>query len=423
MLTRVDQVRPFAITMTSVPAASVSPAALAGIERVVARGKRQARGLIEEFLRWVDSAAGCRASPAEVHRRYRMLRLRFNAVVAEFDIFAEAVTQRSEQEHGLWLAGLDRLAEDALALPGAFFTAPPIVCYLERGAGAAIRRAQTILPGGGASPVAIIKIPRERMVGGGIASSLVHEAGHQAAALLNLAESLGPSIRARSSCGCVHASRAWRLFGAWLGEILADVFAVGRLGIGATMGLMAVVGFSPAFVFHFAEGSSHPFPYARVKLGCAFGRALFPHPQWTCLEHAWESYYPLDDAPPRTRDLIRLIRRHQAGLVRLVLDHRPALLRGASLREALDTGSRQPDQLTALYHTWRRRPRRIREASPTLAFAVIGQAKAEGRLGPRDESRLVSSLLKHWALRGALGTTLRCATPRPNRIAVPSDRS
>ncbi len=49
-------------------------------------------------------------------------------------------------------------------------------------AGAAIRRARTRLPGGGDNPVAIIRVPRERMVGSGIASSLVHEVGHQAAA-------------------------------------------------------------------------------------------------------------------------------------------------------------------------------------------------------------------------------------------------
>ena len=60
------------------------------------------------------------------------------------------------------------------------------MCYLDRGHGAAIRRARARLPGGGMSPVAIIRVPRERMVGAGIASSLVHEVGHQAAALLDL---------------------------------------------------------------------------------------------------------------------------------------------------------------------------------------------------------------------------------------------
>jgi len=34
---------------------------------------------------------------------------------------------------------------NALALPG-FYEAPPVICYLDRGAGAAIRRARTRLP-------------------------------------------------------------------------------------------------------------------------------------------------------------------------------------------------------------------------------------------------------------------------------------
>ena len=77
-----------------------------------------------------------------------------------------------------------------------------MVCYLARGPGAAIRRARTRLPGGGDNPVAIIRMPRERMIGSGIASSLVHEVGHQGAALLDLV----PSLRAR--LGAVRVRRA-----------------------------------------------------------------------------------------------------------------------------------------------------------------------------------------------------------------------
>lgn len=88
-----------------------------------------------------------------------------------------------------WLAGLDVAAEDVLALP-AYYEAPPVMCFLERGSGAAIRRARTRLPGGGANPVALIQIPRERMIGTSVAASLAHETGHQVAALLRLVESL-----------------------------------------------------------------------------------------------------------------------------------------------------------------------------------------------------------------------------------------
>lgn len=172
MLTRLERVQPFALHLTSVPAAGISPAAQSGIEWYLAEGRKELRQLIYEFLRWLQSSSRrSQPAPAEAQRRFSFLRLRFNAVLSQFDIFSDALTQRSEHETGVWLSGLDAVAEDALALPG-YYQAPPTVCYLDRGAGAAIRRARTRLPGGGENPVAIVRVPRERMVGSGIASSL-----------------------------------------------------------------------------------------------------------------------------------------------------------------------------------------------------------------------------------------------------------
>ena len=119
-----------------------------------------------------------------------MLRLSFQNALSQFDLFSEVITQRSEHDNGVLLSGLDVAAAEALLLPGRLFEGPPVVCSLHRGLGGAIRRARTRLPGGGDNPVALIRIPRERMIGYGIASSLVHEVGHQGAALLGLVESL-----------------------------------------------------------------------------------------------------------------------------------------------------------------------------------------------------------------------------------------
>jgi hypothetical protein len=44
----------------------------------------------------------------------------------------------------------------------------------------------------------------------------------------------------------------------------------------------------------------------------------------------------------------------------------------------------------------------MRAAPPTLAFAVLGQARWNGLLAPEAEGRLVASLLQHWALWRAL---------------------
>ena len=149
-------------------------------------------------------------------------------MLSQLDLFSDAITQRSENETGLWLSGLDVAAQDALELPGGYFRAPPVVCYLHRGLGGAIRRARTRLPGGGENPVSIIRIPRERMIGYGIASSLMHETGHQAAALLGLVESLRPEIQ-RAGRGAAGPERAaWLFFERWISEIVADLYSIAR---------------------------------------------------------------------------------------------------------------------------------------------------------------------------------------------------
>jgi hypothetical protein len=272
LLTRSARVKPFALHEPMVPAAGISPLAQTAIERYLAEGRRELRGRVRGFLEWLHGPEGQGASPAEQQRRFTFLRLRFNAVLSQFDLFADALTQRSEHETGVWLSGLDVVAADALSLPD-YYPSPSVVCYLDRGVGAAIRRARTRLPGGGENPVAIIRVPRERMVGSGIGSSLVHEVGHQAAALLDLIDSLRRELRRRTG-------DIWRLWERWISEIVADFWSVARVGVASTLGLMGVVSLPWAFVFRVNLDDPHPIPWIRVKLSCAMGKALYPHPQW-----------------------------------------------------------------------------------------------------------------------------------------------
>jgi hypothetical protein len=53
-------------------------------------------------------------------------------------------------------------------------------------------------------------------------------------------------------------------------------------------------------------------------------------------------------------------------------------------------------------------------APPALVFAVAGQARADGWLSPEQESRLLSTLLTHWALQHTLADLVRCAAPPVN---------
>ena len=287
-----------------------------------------------------------------------------------------------------------------------------MVCYLDRGVGAAIRRARTRLPGGGDNPVAIIRVPRERMVGSGIASSLVHEVGHQAAALLDLVDSLRLELRRR-------AGDIWRLWERWISEIVADFWSVARVGVASTLGLMGVVSLPWAFVFRVNLDDPHPIPWIRVKLSCAVGKALYPHPQWDRLAQLWESFYLTDELNKDRRELIAGLEAGMPEFVDLLVHHRPKALRGGSLIEALAVEERQPVRLAAYHQSWRTAPRAMYRASPTLVFAAIGQAKMEGKMSPEEESTMVAKLLTHWALRSTLDTSAICAAILTMRVAAP----
>ncbi|GIG56952.1 hypothetical protein Lfu02_13240 [Longispora fulva] len=398
LVTRLDRVRPFAVHETMVPAAALAPTAQSAIDQFLIRGRRELRALIGGYLRWL-AGPGRAAAPEEQQRRFTLLRLRFNDVLSQFDLFTEVITQRSEHATGVWLSGLDVLATDALRLPDA----PPIACYLARGPGAAIRRVRTQLPGGAANPVAIIRVPRERMVGHGIASSLVHEVGHQAAALLSLVEVVRPTLAARSG-------PEWASWSRWISEILADLWSVSRLGTGSTLGLMAVVSLPRWAVFRPGGADPHPVPWLRVLVSCAFGRALYPHRQWDALSALWRGLYPPRGLAPGYAELLGRLEASIPAFVDHVLAVRPPALGGATLGDHLVLPSRRPERLLAFWHAFRDRPAGLGAQPPTLVFAAVGQARAAGLITPEAESRLLGRLLTHWALRSSLDTAAACST-------------
>jgi hypothetical protein len=414
LLTRLARVRPFALVEPMLPAASLLPAAQSAIEGHLIAGRSELRRMVQGFMDWLQSNAARRASAAEAQRRFAYLRLKFNAVLTQFDLFNDVISQRSESDIGVWLSGLDVLSADALALRGGYYDAPPVICYLDRGPGAAIRRARTRLPGGGLSPVAVIRVPRERMIGSGIASSLVHEVGHQAAALLELVDSLRPVLRGLQQ-GAGDGAVAWRLFERWISEIVADFWSVARIGVAAPTGLMAVVSLPRAFVFRINIDDPHPVPWLRVKLSCAMGEALYPHPQWQRLAAMWEAFYPTAGLDAESLQLLQRLQALVPAFVALLVEHRPAALRGKTLAQVLDTQQRRPARLALLFRLWCRLPALMYAAPPSLVFAVIGQARCDDHLSPEDESLLLGKLLTHWALRSTLDTSSTCAAaPRLN---------
>jgi hypothetical protein len=416
LLARLATVRPFALQETMLPAAALTPAAQLAIDRFLIGGRYQLRREALAFLGWIRGA-GASAPPAEQQRRFTVVRMRFNDVLSQFDLFSEVISQRSESQNGVWLAGLDVLAADAMTMPSPPFDPPQIACHLVRGPGAAIRRARTRLPGGGMNPVAVVRVPRERMVGHGIASSLVHECGHQVAALLDLVPSLRQPLQRQTQRGTPLERVAWSFWQRWVSEVVSDLWSVGKLGISSTLGLMGVVSLPAWFVFRVNDDDPHPMPWVRVKLSCAVGDALYPHPQWRELAAVWDALYPPHALDARRRSLIGALEGTAPAFAELLVSHRPPSLGGRSLDEVLPVTERRPAKLAAHYRTWRRARQGLRDAPPTLALAALGQARSLGAIEPEAESRIVGGLLTYWALRstfaGSLNLTPAAARPAP----------
>jgi hypothetical protein len=219
--------------------------------------------------------------------------------------------------------------------------------------------------------------------------------------LLDLVASLRPVLRGlQANAG--NERIAWRLWERWISEILSDFWSVARVGIASTLGLIGVVSLPRVFVFRLSLDDPHPIPWIRVKLSCAIGQAFYPHPQWARLAELWESYYPLEGLDGERRQLFAILEAAMPGFVALLVNHRPRALRGKSLGEVMATEQRQPARLSGYWRAWRGSPAQMSKASPSLAFAVIGQAKSDGQITPEEESSLLARLLTQWALNSTL---------------------
>ena len=344
-------------------------------------------------------------------RRFTLLRLRFNAALTQLDVFQNVgVTQRSENEIGVWLSGLDVVSADALKLRGEFYEAPPIICHLDRGIGAADSPGAHALPGGGDNPVAIIRVPRERMIGTGFVLS--HSRGR--------ASSGGaPAVGGIASTGAAQHGRtfasgetqSWTLWERWISEIVADFWSVARVGLASTMGLMGVVSACRVRLFPAQPGRSAPVAVdpGEARRGC-LGRALHPQPMWDRLIELWESFYPPEGISAEYREIFAGLERTIPALVSILVAHRPAALKGLSLAEAMDLDEVAPTRLRDLLRRWRASPREMYQVRPLVAFAALGQGRAEAQIAP-EEGRGPRKLLTHWALQSTLEAAAGCARP------------
>jgi hypothetical protein len=153
------------------------------------------------------------------------------------------------------------------------------------------------------------------------------------------------------------------------------------------------------------------------------GRAMYPMPAWDHLVELWDSYYPPKNLDPDLRETIPMLERTIPALAELLIHHRPAALHGRSLLEVLDLQELRPAQLRSHLQHWRSQPQEMYKARPILAFAAIGQGRADGKITPEEESLVLGKLLTHWALTSTLEAAVGCTRgdSRPNEGFIVSN--
>lgn len=397
LIHRLRLVKPFALQETMVPAALPRGDTIRRIDRHLLSGRNQLLASARAFRAWLRSPQAERSRSESVYRRYVFLRLQMTAALTQFDLFADAITQRSEAETGVLLVGLEALANDALALPSAPYATPPLLCYLDRGIGAAIRRARTRLPGGGENPVAIIRVPRERMVGLGIASSLVHEAGHQGAALLDMVTTLRRGMEPLLAAA-PEAHNPWRAWHRWISEIVADLWSVSRVGMASSLGLINVVSLPRAFVFRANTDDPHPTPWLRVLLSLEIGRHLYPNGHWHRLEALWRSTYPAGRPDVEDPAALQLAERHIPLFVDWLMRQRLPAAQGRSVWSLFHDPVIAPAALEEHLERWRRDPDYPDRLRPCQVFALAGYARMARGQTPVPEAAHLHRSLVRWAL-------------------------
>ena len=143
LLARLARVKPFVLSEPMLLAASLLPQAQIAIERFLAKGRHELKEPVEAFRLWLQMPARM-PPPEEVQRRFTYLRLRFNAVLTQFDLFSDVITPaQREREWGVAVRPRCRFGGRPAAA-GRTYDAPPVICYLDRGSG---RRSAVRAPG------------------------------------------------------------------------------------------------------------------------------------------------------------------------------------------------------------------------------------------------------------------------------------
>lgn len=303
--------------------------------------------LLREFavVRAKFNAARSMAALDEVSSAIVVFRETYMRVETLVHFYGVAINSRTGPEFGSKLRAFDYIAGLSMQrmLKPLGKKTPPVLTYFDKGLGASILRAgQRLWDGGTISPVAAVKVTfhnQERP------TAIVHETGHQVAAILGWNEELTQAFEKQLVAEGRDIARIWA---SWATEVAADAYGFVNVGFAAVAALSDVVAGSPSQVFQYNPSGVHPISYLRVLLGFAMARRMYGYGLWDDLERAWRMRYPLTMAPPAFRPMLETLEKAIPRVVEISLLAPMQAFGGRALVACIDPALVSPEALARL---------------------------------------------------------------------------
>lgn len=276
---------------------------------------------------------------ADALQRFRQDYLRTETTL---DFFADAINTRTSARIAGLLSAADALAAKSMSriLSPLGHTTPPVVCYLEKGRGASILKANIRLwDRKSINPVAMIKVVRHNILR---PTALIHEAGHQIAHILDWNDQLAAALSRALP------SEQGLIWGSWASEIAADAFSFVNTGYASVAALRNVVDGGRRLVFRYLPGDPHPIAYLRVLLGVEMCRQAYGSGPWDELASGWRYLYPLRSAPADIRAMLRDSTTLISHVAKVTLRKSYAAFDDRSLTQMIDPAEVSPASLAQL---------------------------------------------------------------------------
>jgi len=273
---------------------------------------------------------------------FRRLYLRTETAL---DFYADAINTRTNPEIATLLRACDVMARHSMVkvLDQLGKPTPFVLTYLDKGLGASILKADMRLwDGSTENPAAAIKIVRHNLYR---PTSLIHEAGHQAAHITGWNDELAEALERGLSDASAEVAKVWA---SWASEIAADTFAFTHTGYAAVAGLHDVLSGDDAFVFRYLVGDPHPISYIRVLLGTQMCKQFFGDGPWDDLTYVWTLTHPLENAKPGVRTLLQKSLPLLPAVVEIALRKPMRAFGGRSLITLIDPQNIKPEALFQL---------------------------------------------------------------------------